>query len=106
MDHKLDTDANLTIVFGNRLGKTVTLGDVNAEYKNRDCTDSGLSGTTMGPNTQAVINLTCAGGTEWNTGTLEERSSYSVIVDFGFTDPDSTLDHLDTGTLFGAVEQP
>lgn len=106
VDHKLDTDSNLTIVFGNRLGKTITLGNVSAEYKQATCTSDELDGDTLGPNTQKTIVLTCGGSGAWNTGSLEQRSSYSVMVDFEFLDPDSGLDHVDTGTLFGAVELP
>jgi uncharacterized protein (UPF0333 family) len=106
VDHKVDTDANTTIVFGNRLGKTVTLGNVTATYKNKICSTDTVVGDTMGPNTQVIVELSCGGAGAWNTGPLEQRTSYSVILDFGFTDPDSGLDHVDTGTLFGAVELP
>lgn len=102
VDHKVDTNTNLTLVFGNRLGKTVTLGNVTATYKNIDCTSNDLDGDTMGPNTQITTTLSCLPG--W--GALDLRSSYSVIIDIGFNDPDSGLDHIDTGTLFGAVETP
>jgi hypothetical protein len=102
VDHKVDTDTNVTLVFGNRLGKTVTLGNVTAEYKTDPCTSDELAGDTMGPNTQKTITLSC----EPIWGPLDIRTSYSVILDIAFNDPDSTLDHTDTGTLFGAVETP
>ena len=102
VDHKVDTNTNVTLVFGNRLGKTVTLGDVTASYKTVECNSSAISGDTMGPNTQRTITLSC--DPDW--GTLDLRSSYSIIIDIGFNDPDSGLDHIDTGTLFGAVETP
>ena len=103
VDHKVDTNTDVTVVFGNRLGKTVTLGNITATYKNLDCSDDSLDGTTMGPNTQLTATLNCTA--PWN-GPFEQRTSYSVILDIAFNDPDSALDHTDTGTLFGAVETP
>ena len=41
--------------------------------------------------------------TTWGV-TLTARTSYSLVVDFDYTDPDSGIDHRDSGTLFGAVE--
>jgi hypothetical protein len=107
LDHKLgDTNSTLTIFVGNRLGKTVTLTDINATYKNKYC-EYGVPGgdQTFGPNTQKNFTWECGGAGDWNTATLDIRTSYSVIVDLVFTDPESGLDHIDSGTLFGAVER-
>lgn len=106
VDHKIDTNSNLSLVFGNRLGKTVTLGDITATYKNTDCVYTDLDAEIMGPNRQLQANLSCGGGSDWGTGDLDQRSSYSVIIDIEYTDPDSGLSHTDTGTLFGSVELP
>lgn len=102
VDHKVDTDNNVTLVFGNRLGKTVTVGNITATYKNDQCSNILSPGErNMGPNTQKTISLDC---TSW--GDLAFRSSYSVIIDIEFTDPDSGLEHVDSGTLFGSAENP
>jgi uncharacterized protein (UPF0333 family) len=103
VDQKVDTNTNVTLVFGNRLGKTVSVGNVTATYKNIDCTGALPGGvTTMGPNTQLNVTIPCK--SKW--GALDLRTSYSIIIDIAFHDPDSGLDHLDTGSLFGAVESP
>jgi hypothetical protein len=99
VDFKLDTDANLTIVLGNRLGKTIVLNEINAVFKQDEC--SQTINENIGPNVQKTYTLECL--TEWN-GPLDQRSSYTVITDLNFTDPDSGLDHIDTGTFFGIIE--
>jgi hypothetical protein len=106
VDHKVDTDVNLTVMFGNRVGKTVTLGNVTGTYKNNACTSDDLDGVTLGANDQQNITLHCKGtGTgTWKATSLSLRSSYSVIVDVEYVDPDSGLPHIDSGTLFGGVE--
>jgi uncharacterized protein (UPF0333 family) len=107
VDHKVDTKVNMTVMFGNRVGKTVTLGNITGTYKNHACSSSTLSGTTMGANDQFNITLKCGGsgaGT-WDATSLSFRSSYSIIVDLEYTDTDSGIAHVDSGTLFGAVEQ-
>lgn len=107
IDHKVDTDAELVLNFGNRLGKTVTLGDIDAEYKGKTCSSSDLNGEVMGANSQKNITMECditGESNNWTVTGLDLRSSYSIIIDIGFTDPDSELDHIDSGTLFGAVE--
>jgi hypothetical protein len=107
LDHKVgDTNATVTIFLGNRLGKTVSLTSINATYKNKFCDYSVPGGDqTFGPNTQKNFSWQCGGAADWNTGTLDIRTSYSVIIDLGFTDPESGLTHIDSGTLFGAVEK-
>lgn len=102
VDHKVDTNTDITVVFGNRLGKTVTLGNVTLEYKTDLCSSNDLNNENLGPNTQKNITLSCSS----EFGALDQRSSYSMIVDIEFTDPDSGLDHIDSGTLFGGVELP
>lgn len=103
IDHKLDTNEGMTLMLGNRLGKTVTVQNVSFEYKNDPCYNESFSptGVTMGPNTELSITKDCT--SEW--GNLDLRSSYSIIVDITFDDPDSGLSHTDSGTLFGAVEE-
>ena len=103
VDHKLDTNEDMTFMIGNRLGKTVTVTNVSFEYKKDFCfNDSlGIGGFTLGPNTELTVMTDC--GTEW--GDLSLRSSYSIIVDITFDDPESELSHTDSGTLFGAVEE-
>ena len=97
VDFKVDTSESVTLVMGNRLGKTITVNDINATYKADDCT--GSFNRPLGPNKQSDFILNCT----W-PGTLELKSSYSIEVGIGYTDPDSGLDHLDAGTLFGIVE--
>jgi len=106
LDQKVDTNAYVTIFLGNRLGKTVTLTDINATYKNKGCEYSVPGANqTFGPNTQKSFTWNCSGAGDWSTGSLDLRTSYSVIIDFIYTDPESGLDHIDSGTIFGAVEQ-
>ena len=90
---------NLTIVFANRLGKTVEVTDIIATYKSTECT-FGVADFDLGPNTQVMRSEDC--DTAW--GNLSYRSSYSVTVDFEYVDPDSSLTHIDSGTLFGSAE--
>ena len=101
-DFKVGTngaDTQLTVVYGNRLGKTVTIDKIIGTYKNHECNIT--VGTSLGPNVQVskVLNCTSAWG-----GNLDLKSTYQVAIDFYYTDPDSTLSHIDSGTLFGAVE--
>lgn len=98
VDFKVDTDANLTLVFGNRLGKTITINNITATYKGNKCyIDSGF---TLAPNVQNSKTLICQ--PSW--GAFSSKSSYTIDVDFNYTDPDSGLWHFDSGTLFGIVE--
>lgn len=102
------TNTPVTIVFQNQIGKTVTLQAVKATYKNTPCVvynatasvgSISPSSTNIAPNTIYTVTNNC---TTW--GKLDFRTSYSIIVDFYYTDPDSGLQHVDSGTLFGAVE--
>ena len=98
-DFKVDTEPELTVVVGNRLGKTITLNSIIATYKNNECNDTINEG--IGPNAQKTYSINCSD--EWS-GPLDLKSSYSVSLDFNYTDPDSGLTHLDAGTLFGIIE--
>ncbi|MDD5182461.1 MAG: hypothetical protein PHC66_04845 [Candidatus Nanoarchaeia archaeon] len=102
IDHKLDDNGEMTLMIGNRLGKAVEVGNVSFEYKNDVCYNATYASShfTLGPNTELSITEDCTA--EW--GNLDLRSSYSIIVDIEFDDPDSALTHTDSGTLFGAVE--
>ena len=112
-DFQFGTNGNLTIVFEDQIGKTVDLTDIKATYKGSTCTffliNSKANTTWVNLTTHnytvapsqvyyATTNATC-----WGTQNL--KSSYSIAVDFYYTDPDSGLSHIDSGTLFGAVEQ-
>jgi len=94
-----DDPGNLTVVFANRLGKTVNVTDITAIYKNKECHFS-FSSFNLGPNTQAIRSAQC--DSAW--GNLSYRASYSIILDIKYVDPDSGLSHIDSGTLFGAAE--
>ncbi len=99
VDFSLDDNETLTIVFQNQIGKTVELTTINATFKNQEC--QIFSGTqNIAPNTIYTESADCTAA--W--GDLDFRTSYSIVVDFYYTDPDSNLDHVDSGTLFGAVE--
>ena len=98
-DFKVDTDENVTLVMGNRLGKTITINEITATYKGDDCSDT-FGNYALGPNKQHNFVLEC--NSDW--GNLELKSSYSIEVGIGYTDPDSNLTHLDAGTLFGIIE--
>jgi len=98
-DFKVDTAENVTLVMGNRLGKTITINEITATYKGDDCNKT-FGSYPLGPNKQHNFVLEC---NSW-PGTLELKSSYSIEVGIGYTDPDSNLTHLDAGTLFGIVE--
>ena len=99
-DFKLDTDEILTVVFKNQVGKTVTLTNIEATYKGKICS-FGLSNTTVSPTLIYNESKDCT--TQF--GTLEEKTSYSIAVDFFYVDSDSGLSHTDSGTLFGSVER-
>ena len=101
VDFKLDTEANLTFVISNRLGKTVTLNEAEATFKGDTCLEN--IDDNIGPNVQNLYTLDCSDGDEFGSS-LDQKSSYSITLDLNYTDPDSGLDHLDTGTLFGIVE--
>jgi len=98
VDFKVDTGENITLVLGNRLGKTVTIDKIVATYKNNACNDT-LS-ETFGPNSQKTYTWHCS-----NWGSLDLKTTYQVNVDIYYADPDSGLSHIDSGTLFGAVEE-
>lgn len=97
-DFKVDANANVTVDIGNRLGKTIKLNSIIATYKNSAC--NYTSGANIGPNAAYTITFPCSA--EWSG--LTPKASYSVSIDFNYTDPDSGLWHYDSGTLFGLVE--
>jgi hypothetical protein len=106
VDFQFKTDANLTMVIGNRLGKTVTLNQIVVNYKQANCTKT--IDAPVGPNIQKTYSIytsapstTCSVG--WPTS-LDLKSSYNIVVDFYYTDTDSGLTHIDSGNLLGAVE--
>lgn len=99
VDFSLTEKGNLTLVFQNQVGKTVELKEINATFKNKVCTFN-YTDQSIAPN--KIYNATKNCSAIW--GELEFRSSYSVIVDFYYIDPDSGLSHVDSGTLFGSVE--
>ena len=119
-DFKLDTNGVLTIIFQNQIGKAVELTDIKATYKGIECvfstaggkiyeksssgwgtgTNITSSGYTISPSKLYKVNATCS---NWSNPSL--KSSYSITTDFYYIDPDSGLSHIDSGTLFGAVEQ-
>jgi len=94
-----DNPGNLTVVFANRLGKTIEVDDIVATYKNKECRFN-IAGFNLGPNTDRTESEDCE--SEW--GTLAFRQSYTITLDFEYTDPDSGLSHVDSGTLFGSAE--
>ena len=101
-DFSLNEDGNFSIAFQNQLGKTVTLNNIYVYYKNVECTlTNGTTAGNIAPNEMYVAWGDC--DTTWGV-TLTARTSYSLVVDFDYTDPDSGIDHRDSGTLFGAVE--
>ena len=104
-DFKLDTDGNLTIILQNQVGKPITLDSVNATLKQVMCSeDSGSPiGGSILPNSIYTVVLECGSGSDWK---MPLKSSYSITLDFHYTDGDSGLTHIDSGSLFGAVEQP
>ncbi len=105
VDFSLKNNGNMSIAFQNQLGKTVTLNGINVYYKNVKCKlSSGDYNGTISPNTIYVAYGNCTTSGNWNTS-VEFRSSYSLTTDFNYTDPDSGMQHLDTGTLFGSVEK-
>jgi len=99
VDFSLKDNGNLTVVFQNQIGKTVNLTEIKATFKNNVCT-FGYSDQNIAPNTIYKASKNCTSA--W--GNLDFRSSYSLVVDFYYTDPDSGLTHIDSGTLFGSVE--
>jgi hypothetical protein len=105
VDFKFTTGGNLTMIIGNRLGKTVQLNKVVVTYKQTTCTQDNIN-QVIGPNVQKtynmnqVVNSSC---TTWPTQ-VDLRTSYNLLVDFYYTDPDSGLTHIDSGNLFGAIE--
>ncbi|MCD6547665.1 MAG: hypothetical protein J7K22_03890 [Nanoarchaeota archaeon] len=99
VDFSLQDDGTLTIVFQNQIGKTVELKEINATYKNNVCSFN-YADQNIAPNTIYTASHNCS--SVW--GNLDFRTSYSIVVDFYYTDPDSGLSHIDSGTLFGSVE--
>lgn len=105
VDFKFSTAGNLTLVVGNRLGKSVSLDHIVATYKQGTCNIP--IGETIGPNIQKSYSLntvTCtSNSTNWpSAGDL--RTSYNILLDLYYVDPESTLSHIDSGNLFGAIE--
>ncbi len=110
IDFKVDTEANLILIFENRIGKSVELTDVQATFRGEDCEfnlsevydgpydDENITASSISPGKRYWTELNC--GNE----TIEDGSSYSINVDFHYLDPDSGLTHVDAGTLIGAVE--
>jgi hypothetical protein len=96
-DFKLAQNGNLTVSYGNRLGKTVLLNSINATYKSASC--SATLNSNIGPNAQYVTTIPCP-----TFGGLTSKATYNIALDFNYTDPDSGLWHFDSGTLFGIVE--
>ncbi|HDQ59685.1 MAG TPA: hypothetical protein ENN30_00660 [Candidatus Woesearchaeota archaeon] len=94
-----DDPGTLTLVFVNRLGKTVEVNDIVATYKNEECRFN-LADFNVGTNVQITKSKDCT--TAW--GDLTYRSSYTILLDFEYTDTDSNLKHVDHGTLFGSAE--
>jgi hypothetical protein len=99
-DFKFDTVGNVTLAYGNRAGKSVTLNAITATYKSIACTVNTGFNTTVGPNTAYTVVLDCNSDFDDQTS----KASYSVAIDFNYTEPDSQLWHLDSGTIFGIIE--
>lgn len=97
-DFSLKSNGDLTIVFQNQIGKTVNIDNINATLKGHTCT-FGYS-HSVGPNTMYTATKDCSA----SFSNLNFRNSFSIIVDFYYTDLDSGLAHVDTGTLFGSIE--
>jgi hypothetical protein len=95
-DFSLDDGGNLEIYFQNQIGKTVELNDINATLKNEVC-DFEYVDADISPQSPEPASAHCFD--------VDFRSSYSIIVDFYYTDPDSGLEHIDSGTLHGSVEK-
>lgn len=105
-DFKLDTDEALTIVFKNQVGKSVDLLEIEATFKGETCSfaipdDLDPSSSTISPTLVYTAARDCTSA----FGNLDERTSFSITVDFFYTDFDSGLNHTDSGTLFGSVER-
>ena len=105
-DFKLDTDEILTVVFKNQVGKSVTLHSIEATFKGEQCTfaipdDLDSASSTISPTIVYMAEKDCTS----TYGNLEERTSFSITVDFFYEDLDSGLNHTDSGTLFGSVER-
>jgi len=99
-DFKLDTDEVLTVVFKNQVGKSVILTNIEATFKGTTCSFA-TGNVTVSPTLVYTESRDCT--TQW--GNLEERTSYSIILDFFYVDSDSGLSHTDSGTLFGSIER-
>jgi len=104
VDFKMDDGGNVTLILGNRVGKTVQLDSINLTLKGGTCSKS--IGTSFGPNVQKNWTLQCGGSDGTNWPDLTVKSSYTITADLHYTDPDSGLTHIDSGNLFGAVEYP
>lgn len=96
-DFKLDRDGNLTIVYRNQIGKPLQVNEIRAEFKNEVCSFTTTHNVEL--NKMYTRVLDCS---DWKP--LSLRSSFTIILDFHYTDPDSGLTHVDSGTLFGQVE--
>ncbi len=107
-DFKLDDDGDLIIVFNNQVGKRVEIQSINATYRGSPCDfDAVYSGEIYTSTTEA---LDIAPGIQYWTildcaTSADIGASYTIDVNFHYLDPESGLSHIDSGTLFGAVEE-
>jgi hypothetical protein len=103
-DFKFNTTSAISLSYSDKVGKSVTLQIITAIYKGKTC-----SNATMGAIPPVTLNPTVTYNTTLDCnvsfGAVDQppKSSYTIVVYFNYTDPDSSMWYYDTGILFGTV---
>jgi hypothetical protein len=98
-DFKFDTEGNVTLLIGNRRGRTIDIKNITAEY----------GANTLGNNTVGCLT-TPLGPNEECTGSVgvftpqPQGASYDMEITVKYVDSKTQVEHTDFGTISGSVE--